>query len=336
MYCPNCGTENENGALFCAKCGTRLDPEPAGARENRRDAYRDQSAGRDAYGRDQYDRRRHTDDISGGYGRNMVYDGGGGGRRPPYGLMVIAAAVIVVILLVVLLLLVRRNAASSGDAADDRSTSSETLAEALGKDPDDYEGEDLQALLGNNAASASLEAPDDGGNEAADPAAADSQNPDGSGTGADGTNTNGTGTGADQQPAPTEPPFGTGTALPDDTPAVTPTPTEQLPSVGQNPATPAPTKAPTSAPNSTDGLIFPDSDSRYLTDSEVAALSSTQIRYAINDLYARHGYKFKKKEMQDHYQQFSWYSGYRSDMEAVVADFNKYENANLNLLTKYR
>ncbi len=24
MYCPNCGTENENGALFCTACGTRL------------------------------------------------------------------------------------------------------------------------------------------------------------------------------------------------------------------------------------------------------------------------------------------------------------------------
>ena len=24
MFCPNCGTENEQGALFCANCGTSL------------------------------------------------------------------------------------------------------------------------------------------------------------------------------------------------------------------------------------------------------------------------------------------------------------------------
>lgn len=29
MFCPNCGTSNDEGALFCANCGTRLEIEPA-------------------------------------------------------------------------------------------------------------------------------------------------------------------------------------------------------------------------------------------------------------------------------------------------------------------
>ena len=28
MFCPNCGTSNDEGALFCANCGTRLEFEP--------------------------------------------------------------------------------------------------------------------------------------------------------------------------------------------------------------------------------------------------------------------------------------------------------------------
>ena len=28
MFCPNCGTSNDEGALFCANCGTRLEIEP--------------------------------------------------------------------------------------------------------------------------------------------------------------------------------------------------------------------------------------------------------------------------------------------------------------------
>ena len=77
--------------------------------------------------------------------------------------------------------------------------------------------------------------------------------------------------------------------------------------------------------------VTPDSDTRELTEDELWGYRYDTLLYAFNEIYARHGYKFKKKEMQDHYQQFSWYSGYRSDMEAVVADFNKYENANLRL-----
>ena len=45
---------------------------------------------------------------------------------------------------------------------------------------------------------------------------------------------------------------------------------------------------------------------------------------------------FKKPEMQSHYNALPWYYGYNSDMESVASNFNKYENANLNLLTKYR
>ncbi|MDD6489381.1 MAG: YARHG domain-containing protein [Clostridia bacterium] len=80
--------------------------------------------------------------------------------------------------------------------------------------------------------------------------------------------------------------------------------------------------------------IFFDSDVRYLTDNEVKKLDSTDIKYAINEIYARHGYIFKDEELRNYFHEKSWYSGSVEDVNSI--QFNSYEDENLKLLAKYR
>lgn len=90
----------------------------------------------------------------------------------------------------------------------------------------------------------------------------------------------------------------------------------------------------------TDGeYIFPDSDSEYLSKSDLAGMSKSEINLAKNELYARHGRKFKTKELQDYFNSKSWYVGRYSpkewDKKGDSYFFNEYEIKNRNLLKKY-
>ena len=55
--------------------------------------------------------------------------------------------------------------------------------------------------------------------------------------------------------------------------------------------------------------IFSDSSTRILTDDEVNALDQNTARYALNEIYARRGRKFKDQELQNYFNGKSWYVG---------------------------
>ena len=55
--------------------------------------------------------------------------------------------------------------------------------------------------------------------------------------------------------------------------------------------------------------IFPNSDSEYLKKSDLKGMSKSEINLAKNELYARHGRKFKSKELQEYFNSKSWYHG---------------------------
>ncbi len=78
--------------------------------------------------------------------------------------------------------------------------------------------------------------------------------------------------------------------------------------------------------------IFPDSDSRYLTDEDLAGYSSDQLELAKNEIYARHGRKFVTPRIADYFNSKSWYKG-TEDPETFDNNqgyiFNEYENANI-------
>ena len=56
-----------------------------------------------------------------------------------------------------------------------------------------------------------------------------------------------------------------------------------------------------------DTYIFPNSDTEYLTKSDLSGMSKSEINLAKNELYARHGRKFKSKELQEYFESKDWY-----------------------------
>lgn len=72
--------------------------------------------------------------------------------------------------------------------------------------------------------------------------------------------------------------------------------------------------------------ILPQSDTRLLTQQDIAGLSLQQINYAKNEIYARHGRRFTSKELQDYFNAQSWYSGTIDAAkfnESVLSDVEK-------------
>ena len=82
---------------------------------------------------------------------------------------------------------------------------------------------------------------------------------------------------------------------------------------------------------SSQDYIFPDSNSRYLTDEDLSGYSSDQLELAKNEIYARLGRKFVTQRIADYFNSKSWYKG-TVEPETFDADtsvFNEYEVANI-------
>ncbi len=54
--------------------------------------------------------------------------------------------------------------------------------------------------------------------------------------------------------------------------------------------------------------IFADSNERVLSDAEIEALTTEQVRFALNEIYARHGVTFGPAELQSYFSEKSWYT----------------------------
>ena len=81
--------------------------------------------------------------------------------------------------------------------------------------------------------------------------------------------------------------------------------------------------------------ILENSDNEYLTEDDLLDLSSKQLTYARNEIYARHGYVFKSSELNDYFGQQDWYEadyefdGKLDDVEKYNAEFIlNYQNEN--------
>lgn len=81
--------------------------------------------------------------------------------------------------------------------------------------------------------------------------------------------------------------------------------------------------------------IFPDSDTRRLTEEEVSALSPELLRIAKNELYARRGRIFTSEDLQQYFESKSWYSGTIPGDQFNEGLFNQIEKDNIALLQQY-
>ncbi|HIR93848.1 MAG TPA: YARHG domain-containing protein [Candidatus Egerieimonas intestinavium] len=136
--------------------------------------------------------------------------------------------------------------------------------------------------------------------------------------------------GEDQKPADEEKVTVTASPTPTATPTEEPTPTLAPVTVV--------TAAPTPTPASSGDYIFPDSNSRYLSYEEVAAKGQQELVYARNEIFARHGRKFKSEDLQAYFNSKSWYTPiYEADeftTELQNRLFNSYEKENIKQITK--
>lgn len=89
--------------------------------------------------------------------------------------------------------------------------------------------------------------------------------------------------------------------------------------------------------NNNGGFIFPNSDSSYLCNAQVSALSDDDLQLAINEIYARRGRIFKDASLNAYFNSQSWYEGkYTPEEFEKNVKFNTYEQKNLQLLINER
>lgn len=86
------------------------------------------------------------------------------------------------------------------------------------------------------------------------------------------------------------------------------------------------------------GERYPATRVRPLTESEILQLNSDALRYAINEIFARHGADFRSDGVKAQFSQFSWYQprvGVSFD-DIETREFTAVERANLKLLGQAR
>ena len=80
--------------------------------------------------------------------------------------------------------------------------------------------------------------------------------------------------------------------------------------------------------------ILPDSDSRYLTDSEIVEMPPQVVCYGKNEIYAKHGRMFRSEELTNYFEEQVWYLGTVSPDSFSDSVFNSYESANIQKLSQ--
>ena len=81
--------------------------------------------------------------------------------------------------------------------------------------------------------------------------------------------------------------------------------------------------------------LLADSDSRYLTEDDLAGFTAEQCRLARNEIYARHGRRFSDAALQRYFDSLSWYNGTIEPSDFNDNVFNSYERANCRLIVQY-
>ena len=86
------------------------------------------------------------------------------------------------------------------------------------------------------------------------------------------------------------------------------------------------------------GCVFPYSQYEYLTEEDLEGLSAKELRYARNEIYARHGKVFKDQELQSYFESQDWYYPWENDgpeYEVNDSSFNEIELANIKMIKKF-
>ena len=80
--------------------------------------------------------------------------------------------------------------------------------------------------------------------------------------------------------------------------------------------------------------IFANSDKELLREEEVKKLSKENLELAKNEIFARYGYDFSSKSLQEYFGNLSWYKKIEGK-KISVTELNEIEQQNVVLLDKY-
>lgn len=78
------------------------------------------------------------------------------------------------------------------------------------------------------------------------------------------------------------------------------------------------------------------SDYLELTDEQISTLTQDEIRIAINEIYARHGYIFKDNDLKTYFESKSWYHGTVEPENFQESVLNVWEKENIRKLAAAR
>ncbi len=81
--------------------------------------------------------------------------------------------------------------------------------------------------------------------------------------------------------------------------------------------------------------VIPNSNSIYLTTSDLDALTPAQLKIARNEIYARHGRRFDDKGLQSYFDSCPWYDGTVAPSDFSEKVFNDYEKFNKDFIREY-
>lgn len=83
--------------------------------------------------------------------------------------------------------------------------------------------------------------------------------------------------------------------------------------------------------------ILPDSNTRYLQDSDVGPLTKEELRYAVNEIYARHGRIYESTDLKSYFLEKIWYTpSLTADEFSEDELFNEYEKENIKFISRVR
>lgn len=119
---------------------------------------------------------------------------------------------------------------------------------------------------------------------------------------------------------------------------VTPTPTVRPTTAPVIISTPTPTASAGQAGTVTTDYIFPNSATVSLTESDLAGKSAWDLTIARNEIAARHGYTFKRTDLQNYFNGKSWYHAdpnfnFNTNLSTVLS---KTELDNMVLIENYQ
>ena len=81
--------------------------------------------------------------------------------------------------------------------------------------------------------------------------------------------------------------------------------------------------------------ILPDSDTEYISESEIEGMSREELTLALNEIYARYGLMFNTTSIQQYFNSKDWYVPSIKPGHFDDSQFNDYERHNVDTIVNY-